>query len=72
MAKRSLNPNAAKALEEMKMEIANEIANEIGLSNSQTNYNQFNNIFTAGPVGGLMTRNLVKMGEEELSNKKPV
>ena len=66
MAKRSLNPNAAKALEEMKMEIAN----EIGLSNSQTNYNQFNNIFTAGTVGGLMTRNLVKMGEEELINKK--
>lgn len=69
MAKRSLNPNAAKALEEMKMEIAN----EIGLSNSQTNYNQFNNIFTAGPVGGLMTRKLVQMGEDELiNNKKPV
>lgn len=69
MAKRSLNPNAAKALEEMKMEIAN----EIGLSNSQTNYNQFNNIFTAGPVGGLMTRKLVEMGEDELiNNKKPV
>ena len=67
MTKRSLNPNAAKALEEMKMEIAN----EIGLSNSETNYNQFNNIFTAGPVGGLMTRNLVKMGEEDLINKKP-
>lgn len=67
MTKKSLNPNAARALEEMKMEIAK----DIGLSNSLTNYNQFNNIFTAGPVGGLMTRNLVKMGEDKLVNKKP-
>ena len=67
MTKRSLNPNAAKALEELKMEIAN----EMGLSNNLDNDNPINNIFTAGPVGGVMTRRLVEMGENELINKKP-
>lgn len=66
MTKQSLNPNAAKALEELKMEIAN----EMGLSNNLTNDNPINNIFTAGPVGGLMTRKLVEMGEKQLINNK--
>ncbi|NMB07610.1 MAG: small, acid-soluble spore protein, alpha/beta type, partial [Tissierellia bacterium] len=29
-----------------------------------------NNIFTAGPVGGLMTRRLVEMGERELIDEE--
>lgn len=66
MTKQSLNPNAVKALEELKMEIAN----EMGLSNNLTNDNPINNIFTAGPVGGLMTRKLVEMGEKQLINNK--
>ncbi len=61
-----LNPNAAKALEEMKLEIAN----EIGLGDGFNNLDPVENIFTAGTVGGHMTRNMVKMGQEELLKKK--
>ncbi len=66
MARRPLNPNAAKALEEMKIEIAN----ELGLANNLNNLNPIENIFTAGPVGGMMTRNLVEMAQKQLINKK--
>lgn len=66
MANRPLDPNATKALNEMKMEIAK----EIGVGNRlKSNNEPINNIFTAGPVGGLMTRKLVQMGEEQLINK---
>lgn len=66
MAKRIKNPNAAKALEDLKMEIAQ----DLGLENNMNTPNDpVNNIFTAGAVGGLMTRRLVEMGEEELIKK---
>lgn len=66
MARIPLNPNAAKALEEMKIEIAN----ELGLANNLNNLNPIENIFTAGPVGGMMTRNLVEMAQKQMINKK--
>ena len=67
MARKPLNPNAAKALEEMKLEIAKEVGLADNLNN---NLNPIENIFTAGPVGGMMTRNLVEMGQKQLINKK--
>lgn len=67
MARKPLNPNAAKALEEMKLEIAKEMGLTDNLNN---NLNPIENIFTAGPVGGMMTRNLVEMGQKQLINKK--
>lgn len=51
LTKRPLNPNARKALDEMKLEIANEL-------NS--------NLTATGKVGGTMTRKLIKMGEKQL------
>lgn len=63
MTKRPLNPNAFKALEEMKLEIAKEIGLSSELNNS---LDPINNILTAGPVGGMMTRKLVEIGEKEL------
>lgn len=66
MVRKSTNPNAAKALEELKMEIAN----DLGLANNLDNKTPTNNIFTAGPVGGLMTRRLVEMGEKQLKENK--
>lgn len=62
MARKSRDPNAAKALEELKLEIAN----DLGLSANLNKDNPVENIFTAGPVGGLMTRRLVEKGEKEL------
>lgn len=66
MGNRPLDPNAIKALNEMKMEIAKELGVENNLNN---NLQPIDNIFTAGPVGGLMTRKLVEMGEKQLINK---
>lgn len=57
-----MNSNAVKALEQMKLEIAN----EMGLADSLNNLDPIENIFTAGPVGGMMTRNLVAMGQKKL------
>lgn len=69
MTKRPMDSNALKALKEMKMEMAN----ELGVSDTFTNNTELDpvtNIFTAGPVGGIMTRKLVEMGEKELIDKK--
>lgn len=64
--KKSIDPNAKRALEHMKQEIGN----ELGVANNLKNGNSIDNIFTAGPVGGLMTRKLVEMGEEQLIDKE--
>lgn len=66
MTKRPLNPNAIKALDELKLEIANEIGVPKDFFNNKEDKEPTDNIFTAGPVGGLMTRKLVEMGEKEL------
>jgi hypothetical protein len=66
MGKGPLNPNARKALDEMKIEIAN----ELGLPDTLSNDNPIDNIFTAGPVGGVMTRKLVEMGEQQLIDRE--
>lgn len=62
MNNKPMNSNAVKALEQMKLEIAN----EMGLADSLNNLDPIENIFTAGPVGGMMTRNLVAMGQKKL------
>lgn len=67
MSKRLVDPRAVKALDEMKLEIAN----ELGISDTFLNNKDLDpvtNIFTAGRVGGLMTRKLVEMGEKELTD----
>ncbi|MCF6460620.1 alpha/beta-type small acid-soluble spore protein [Clostridium sp. Cult3] len=69
MTKGPLDPNAIEALNEMKLEIAK----ELGISEDFMNNNNVNpatNIFTAGPVGGLMTRRLVEMGEKQLIDEE--
>lgn len=63
MSKNFIDPNARRALNEMKLEIAREMGIENKMNNNE---NSINNIFTAGPVGGIMTRKLVEMGEEQL------
>ena len=65
MSKEPLDPNAIKALNEMKLEIANELG-ICDIFDRKNKLDSVTNIFTAGPVGGLMTRRLVEMGEKEL------
>ena len=62
---RPINRNAIKALEDMKLEIAN----ELGIGSKLDDLDPVENIFTAGTVGGLMTRKMVRMGQEELLKK---
>ncbi|MBZ2176002.1 alpha/beta-type small acid-soluble spore protein [Schnuerera sp. xch1] len=65
VAKRTIDSNARKALDELKLEIAN----ELGVSDDFTNKDESNpvtNIFDSGRVGGLMTRKLVETGEKDL------
>ena len=69
MGKKPLDPNAIRALNEMKMEIARELGVTDAFLNNQE-IDPVNNIFTAGPVGGLMTRKLVEMGEKELIDEE--
>ncbi|WP_236914671.1 small, acid-soluble spore protein, alpha/beta type [Clostridium sp. Cult2] len=69
MDRKPVDSNAIKALQEMKMEIAK----ELGVTDTFTTDNKLDpvtNIFTAGPVGGLMTRKLVEMGEKELMDEE--
>ncbi len=64
MDKRPIDPNAFKALEEMKIELAG----ELGITDTSENKDALDpttTIFTAGSVDGLMTQELAKMGEEE-------
>ena len=60
MGRMPIDSNAITALNEMKMEIAK----ELGLGNNITELDPVQNIFTAGTVGGLMTRNLVEIGQK--------
>ncbi|MCG8539692.1 MAG: alpha/beta-type small acid-soluble spore protein [Clostridia bacterium] len=65
----AIDPNARKALNELKYEIAKELdltknilINESGIDSGQDS-------FFAGYVGGGMTKKLVEMGERALVNR---
>ena len=65
MANKPVNPNAKAALNQMKLEIAN----EIGISNNHidgASNTSYKNGELGGRVGGQMSKKLVQMGEEAL------
>ncbi|WP_425446489.1 small, acid-soluble spore protein, alpha/beta type [Dethiothermospora halolimnae] len=70
MSKKFINPNARKALEEMKAEIAN----ELGIVHEENvdggNKTSRNNGHIGGSLGGNMTKRLVEMGENQLINHR--
>lgn len=73
MQNKSRNSNAKEALNQMKMEIAN----ELGLAHNDSDgafKSAYENGFLGGKVGGLMSKRLVEMGEKQLiqeyNNKK--
>lgn len=70
MTKGPIDPNALKALNEMKYEIANELGVTKNLLTNQSGPNSGQNVFYGGYVGGHMTKKLVEMGEKSLINKK--
>ena len=67
MANKNVNPNAKKALEEMKLEIANEIGVETN-NKYGSNNTSYENGQLGGRVGGLMSKRLVEMGQQALLN----
>ena len=62
MANKYVNPNAKKALQEMKLEIANELGVEAN-NKYGSNNTSYENGQLGGRVGGLMSKRLVEMGE---------
>ncbi|SKC81712.1 alpha/beta-type small acid-soluble spore protein [Maledivibacter halophilus] len=68
MAKGPVDPNAMKALNEMKYEIANELGITKNLLTNESGLDSGKNVFYGGYVGGHMTKKLVEMGEKELMN----
>ncbi|MCC3869320.1 small, acid-soluble spore protein, alpha/beta type [Terrisporobacter mayombei] len=64
MANKIVNPNAREALNQMKMEIANELGMEHDISGGDKT--SYANGKKGGDLGGLMSKTLVNMGKEEL------
>lgn len=62
----NIDPKARVALESFKAEMSKELGLDVTMDKTKDN---INNIFNAGRVGGLMTRKLVEMGEENLKDK---
>ena len=73
MANKPLVSNAKQALNEMKLEIANELG-PLNLNLEQSNISFNKNEDTPGSLGAVMSKKLVQMGEEillrEYNNKK--
>lgn len=65
MSNKPLNQNAKEALNQMKLEIANELGIENNNING-ANKTSHQNGEIGGHVGGAMSRKLVEMGEKEL------
>ncbi|MBO3444607.1 alpha/beta-type small acid-soluble spore protein [Clostridium sp. CCUG 7971] len=65
MSNKPSNPNAKQALNQMKLEIANEIGMDMNNINGASKTAQQNGQI-GGRVGGAMSRKLVEMGEKEL------
>ena len=64
MTNRIVNPNAREALNQMKMEIANELGIENNINGSDKI--SYENGKKGGYLGGLMSKQLVDMGKDEL------
>lgn len=64
MTNRIVNPNAREALNQMKMEIANELGIENNINASDKS--SYENCKKGGYLGGLMSKQLVDMGKDEL------
>ncbi len=65
MSYKPVNPNAKEALNQMKLEIANELGMDANNINGANKTSQQNGEI-GGRVGGTMSRKLVEMGEREL------
>ena len=64
MTNRIVNPNAREALNQMKMGIANELGIENSINGSDKS--SYENGKKGGYLGGLMSKQLVDMGKDEL------
>lgn len=65
MSNKPVNQNAKEALNQMKLEIANELGIQSNTIDGASN-TSYKNGEIGGHVGGAMSRKLVEMGEREL------
>lgn len=72
MSKGPIDPNAIRALNEMKYEIANELGLPQSLKKSNDPLSSVENIFFGGYVGGNMTKKLIEIGEKLLTDQNKI
>ncbi|MBU5677968.1 alpha/beta-type small acid-soluble spore protein [Alkaliphilus sp. MSJ-5] len=65
-----LDPNAAKALNKMRLEIADELGVTDNITEDKNDSLVYEQVKIGGKIGGNMTRRLVEMGQNQLINKK--
>jgi hypothetical protein len=71
MRRGPVDPNAMKALLQMKEEIAKELGVSEHLNHSDGSLSaSVGNIYLGGHVGGNMTRRLIEIAEKQLTNQK--
>lgn len=71
MRKGPVDPNALAALNQLKLEIANELGIDPNFQQRDGNLaTPGNNVFKGGKIGGNMTKKMIEMAEKGLSNKK--
>lgn len=68
--KQPLDPNASKALIEMKEEISRELGVTNNITNDKNHTLVNEKVQIGGRVGGNMTKKLVEMGEKDLIEKE--
>lgn len=70
MARAFVDPNAVKALNQMKQEFSTELSSTNDSAKQYTAQDIANAVLAGTRIGGHMTKRLVEMGEQELMNRK--
>lgn len=66
MSKIPVNPNAIRALKDLKEEIANELGISQKLVNNKGSLNVGKNVYLGGQLGGNMTKKLIELAEKQM------
>ncbi|SHK49226.1 alpha/beta-type small acid-soluble spore protein [Tepidibacter formicigenes] len=70
MSNKKLVPEAREALNQMKLEIANELGIQNSSNINKGDLSSRENGYSGGSVGGHMTRKLIEIAEKKLAKKQ--
>lgn len=66
MSRIPVNPNAIRALKDLKEEIASELGITQELANNKGSLNVGKNVYLGGQLGGNMTKKLIELAEKQM------